>query len=823
EIRSALPSIDWYQYGGDVEIRDYDYRAQVKRLPTKAVGASSDVSYNGPVSNVWMVSPGIFRFVIDLRYATDGDPWIAGANYYILRYDMFKTDRETYLLSHVINIDAPKGKLDIILGSSLATSSAWAGKYSYLRFYESDRNWLQPDFVEPVTMSSNTNDNPICKLVATGDLNLDGRNDIVTVVLTKPGGVYEINAYYRLLDGWNKRTIAIWSSEIKKIALGNIDLDNDPDIIVADISGNLAFYRNDGLWTEWQFKDESQNVLREGAVNTPVEITDLKVANTRASGSQADTERGLDVAVGTRNGIIAVYQNLRSDGTVWKRNALTANAQITVRNYPVSDYNTIYGTIVAGDYTKTMEEVAYDYEEIRESLIPFTTRNFILTQGSVTGEYHTATEDEIAQLANVGNVDDANQVYTVNGGKTVHVVKWDPTNLGSYEYVTPASIRFLAYYKASSESGVIRYIYDSTQIDMIPISNTNGEWAQAEYVFPQSSPYYLDPVKLKDLSVLFENIAASTVDFDYWAIEVTWNVAALQHEWKFNVKPTNTANDLTFYLRAQKVDLNAQLLENFRFYYYTATTGPEVKTFFDFQVTESTVPDVPIVATMPKSISGEVYIGVIDTNRNEKDLTSIRVIEMYIGTPMLVSSYAQEIYSIDISNVVGDGLKDFVVLCKRTTGEGSVLIFANVNGDLFSTAPTIITVAPSLNKIILKSVGVGNIIASDGLNDIAVSYYDSNSKISVIMIYYRETSQSNWLALNLATSYQKLDADNFKKEFLKMVAADINGDGRTDLLVSTADGFLFMFSNYSDSLWEDYVMDRVTDGQKGLIQDINIG
>jgi hypothetical protein len=159
---------------GNVEIRDFVWATQLKRSPATTSDTTTLNTWNGPVSNIWQISSshGIYRFVINLANCTTGAEWVPMDNAYILRFDVFKTSGETFLLTKVIHIDAPITKYDIVAGLPNAGGGSWATQSS-LFYYENDNSWLPPYIME--TTSDRKAMNPDILVLKGGDVNGDGK------------------------------------------------------------------------------------------------------------------------------------------------------------------------------------------------------------------------------------------------------------------------------------------------------------------------------------------------------------------------------------------------------------------------------------------------------------------------------------------------------------------------------------------------------------------------------------------------------------------------------------------------------------------------
>jgi len=781
EIRNKYGG-DWYQYGGDVEIRDFFWNAQIKRIPPLS-------GWNGPVSAVTKVGTNVYRFAINLANATEGAPWIPGENAYALRYDMFKAGNETYVLSKVITITAPKYKMDFVAGINLPTGgSSWSQKYTMF-FYKNDNQWSPPDMLEGV----NEDKDPILKsiLVRTGDMNNDGKNDIVTVIAQyKSGKLITYWLFLYMNDGyWTRYTIADLGTSATPTALelGNIDFDNDLDVVMGFENGKVCFYRNDGLWT---YK----------AVDTSLtsRIVDLKVGDLDwASTPGNDPQRSLDIAVCRYDGSVQIYKNADGAGVSWTRYSRTGTATDVV-DYADADIH-VYGTQTGqptGTYLDT-QNAYYDpgvFERIVEKWVYRYQESTPTARDTVKD---TTNETDATQLR-----PNDYQYYTVVYGQTAYIKSWDPTGL--IDDVPIDRLVFKVKYKTYRYNGsdYIKWGFgagDPTN-DLIQIRNSYGEWIEDECDLTGIAQYASALINLK---VSFTNTyflnEPSVIDFDYWILNVTWKTGdKLDHRWTIQVTP-GTTHTLQVYASRSSAE------DDFQFYYSTDNNTYNILSAVKVASTTPTL----YTASLPAGISGKVYIKVEDTKRTS-DVVSLDFINVYqlsiksTATGGLVGSTAKAIAIADMNN---DGSNDLIVV-GESSSKGKVWVGLNNEGNILPYLTQVI--ADNSNLAGCVDIGVGYFVGGNTLRDIALS---TSSKVYIV--------EQTALGTYALSSFTLVPGSTITV----MAAGDVDGNGRTDILVGTSNGQIILYMNYfgTTSGWQSYLIDsrdyQVNDLGLGKLQN----
>ncbi|MDH7507770.1 MAG: FG-GAP-like repeat-containing protein [Methanomassiliicoccales archaeon] len=776
EIRNRYGG-DWYQYGGDVEIRDFFWNAQIKRIPPVS-------GWNGPVSNVTKVGTNVYRFAINLANATEGAPWIPGKNAYALRYDMFKAGNETYVLSKIITITVPKYKLDFVAGIDLPTGGAsWSQRYAMF-FYKNDNYWSPPDMLEGVNEAKD----PIYKsaLVRTGDMNNDGKNDIVAVISEYKSGKLETYWLFQYInDGyWTRYTIANLGKSATPTALelGNIDFDNDLDVIIGFSNGIVCFYRNDGIWS-YKVVDAS---LTSAIVD--LEVGDLDWVLTPGN----DPLRSLDIAVCRNDGTVQIYKNSDGAGVTWTRYSRTGTATDVV-DYADADIH-IYGTQTGqptGTYLDT-QNAFYDPGVFERIIEKWVYRYQDSTPAARDTTKDTTNETDATQLR-----PNDNQYYTVIYGQTAYIRSWDPTGL--IDDVQIERLIFKVRYKTYRYDGS-DYIKwglgagDPTN-NMMQIRNSTGEWIEDEFNLTGSIQWASSLISLK---VSFSNTyflnEPSVIDFDYWVLNVTWRTGdKLDHRWTIQVTPGTTH---TFQLYASKSSAE----DNYQFYY--STDNITYISMVSVRVS-STSPSL-YTYVLPAETSGKLYIKVEDTNRasTATSLDYVNIYQMSVRTTAaggLVGSTAKALAIADMNN---DGSNDLIVVGELSKN-GKVWVGLNNEGNILPYLVQVI--ADNSNFAGCIDVDAGIFVGGNTLRDIVLA---TGSKVYFI----EQTALGRYSISSLSFTISTITV---------MAAGDVDGNGRTDVLLGTTDGRIILYMNYLGQTtgWQSYLVDS----RDYQINDIGLG
>jgi|GEM_PF-2256466 len=800
---------------GNVEIRDFVWSTQVKRAPATTLAVNNSLNnWNGPVSNLWQVSAGngVYRFVINLANCTSGAEWLSMDHAYILRFDVFKTTGETFLLTKVIYIDAPTTKYDIVAGLSNPGGAAW-NTQSSLFYYFNDNSWLPPAILE--TTTDRKTSNPVVLKLEAGDINGDGSGDFASIMaygFIKGNGGMNIDSINPVLysssysGGFFKTVLpALGVTSVPSdlsLAVGNVDEDDDMDLVVA-YGSTVYLYKNDGGWT--------RTALAKPAGGYVGTILDVRIADMDPpSAVSNDPLRSHDIVVVTANRIY-VHQNADRAGNFYATNIISLQASsgvVDVFNYADGE-EVIEGAITAGDYTvtRTQGQNQYLYEELSE----VTLYNTVKTYPTNTGTGHNAT-DPLSDMRDIGD----GFLYTIPVNRIMNITIWDNTYLdlpqGDIEVI------LVLNYSASDylDSDNVLQFYNITTGSWQTLETiTNGEHYRE---IPLN--FITDANQLATLNVRFVNDETGILNIDALYINVTYQTGdSLTHIWNFQITPGTT---YTFNLFASISGLAEGDMFKFQ-YSLDKISWTDITTISN---TGSMVPITP--ASLPNTISGKtVYVRVIDTMENNPNPINdwVRVGYMYIKGLANLPDIGQSIKAFDIADVDGDGSNDIVVQSISSANREQVWVL--YNGDYYSgTPPTLKSGIFNNNRLIYTSASTGTGYSSieagrffgnwnDSYLDIILRKVNTFSGIDQTSKDVFSSSPSNTL-ISLSFLSSGLSSG---KTVSAMTAQDIDGNGRCDLAVGYTDGSIIYFANYGGTTtttgmwagysWQVYMIDQL--------------
>ena len=813
EVRDQLGGA-WNQYGGDVEIRDFFWNAMVKRQPASVAGASSDVKYNGPISNLWQVSgqPTVYRFVIALYNATSGSPWIPGSNSYVLRYDMFKATSETYLLSKVLNITAPKWKADIVIGGESGGNGRFA-TYSGLFYYKNDNQWSPPDVLESSPDKINAPP-PNFYLLRIGDVDGDLKNDFVAV---RDSGTssYLLSVYFNH-NGWVREDIAVLPLDKvgggakrvlpTELAVGNLGLGNDLDIVVAysgevNIQGTIrtnpvVAYHSDGLWTSTLVGTASGGVVS------------LKVADMDPAGTPGnDPLRSWDIVVGCNNGAVTIFKNNLGTGYSWTVTS-TLGGTATVYDWAMDDIN-IMGRNTVGSYQQTMNPYQDDgiYEQLNEAFIYQVANIWPTNKGPMDN-----CSDFVEDLRW-----NAPSPYTVLPGQTANVNLWDSSNT-SISY-TPHSVFFTAkirtYGGTYSANDPLQWWSQSgstwTPHTILNVQDTGGSIV---VVSINLTSFFTSPTDLAKLNITFHNSdLTAMVDFS-WALNITYTIGdSLDHRWQLSLRSSASgAHAFSVYA----VISPSSDGDTFKFQWSKdnatwsgGTLGGDL-----VSVSGTTLPMPSYSGTIPAGISGTIYVRVIDVKSGTlaPALDWIKVGQMTVITSATVSNIGTKVLDLDVKDMNGDGANDIAIITQGTGSNPPGKVWVGFNAPTGILSNLVQVVADDTRFSSVKDLAIGRYFGTD-----------TNPNLGIMLA----TSSTVYFIRNNGGSFA-VDTQTFVPVggITKGLSADVDGDGWSDVLVITATNNIQLYSYYGTVFgWQTMAIDNlggtctIRDADVGVLQD----
>lgn len=551
---------------------------------------------------------------------------------------MFKAGPETYLISKIIHVEAPKIKLDIVAGGPPAGAARFQ-EQSSLVYYANDNGWAG----EQLEVSSDKHGySPTVNILKAGDINGDTKSDFIAAMYDNVAKKHVLISYIRqpFGSGWMKTIIDSDLGGIPKaMELGNVDLDNDLDIVMIGSDNKVYLYRNDGAWTR-------TTVDPTTTIKTTLIVGDMDAPGTPNN----DPSRSQDIIVGFNTGKITIYRNTFGDGTSWSQDSLLGTSA-NVDTFADSEY-AIYGT-VTNSYLQTQSPFQDPgvYQEIREAI----TYRYATPYPTEKGDNNTVP-DPITELR-VGN---ESTPFTVLYNQVAHIDKWDSTGL--LDDVQVANVLLKVRYSTANYQGGSDYMVwhnGATDVNLLQITGTGGAWVEKQV---DITTYFPWASSLQDLSVSFSNtfVDGSSVDFDYWELNVTWRTGDMaSHVYHFTL-PTGTTNTLTMWA-AKNASAD---VDNFRVYYSINNSTWVALTLSPTATITSPWPNfVQYTGTLPNALS-EVWIKVEDTNRALTSTpvpTWVRIGQMYVSTAATITSIGSNILAMDIADVDGNGANDIIV------------------------------------------------------------------------------------------------------------------------------------------------------------------
>jgi hypothetical protein len=772
EIKMKYPeSGTWDRWAGDVELRDFFWNIQLKRTPAEGKVGTQPSAWNGPVSNVWKIndlSKGwVYRFAINLANATYQEPYIPGNNSYVLRYDMFSAGNESYSLSRLIYVDAPKFKMDIVASVYPGSPSAWSAKDN-IKYYRNDNQWNPPEVIEGLPEG---NDKPASTLVRIGDINLDGKSDVVGIVKIpynqETAKEYKIYVYLTVPSGeWTRKLITTTTSVPTALELGNMDKDSDLDVVVGYHDGDVYFYRNDGLWTPVPVD-----------LTNPARVTSMRVGDLDTY-SPEGAQRSLDIVIGRDSGGLTAYKNLNGIGTSWTRLDFTGGT-LSYQKDTADGEILIQGSVV-GDYKNTTSQNGM-FEKITET-------TGTIKQYSIPTHEDPSTDagDSIGHLA----INDGED-YTVGKDRLLYIDGWDPSGIVEVDIL---SLKFKVRYQTDYNGADWIYWGNESEGPIHPAINIQKSSVYVDAEFDLTDLVNLsDYNNITSLNFRFENNGNRAVVFEYWALEVELESGSyfLEQVWTFDSVPEG-AHQLN--VLGNRSDYGG---DNYVFYYsYDNITYNQLLTV------TATVPSM-YTALLGGTTEGTIYIKAQDSDRSS-DLTpqTLWVDYLMINTTVVTGGAIGSILGVSIEDMNSVGRNEIVMLDDYgkiywgyVNALGNALIMMNI---------------PTANEgIFANAIGLatGPFVGGDTLKDIAVS---TSTNTYIIQQTSIDVYDYNPRVVSVAAG----------TDYIIMHGGDVNGDGRTDVLLAT-ENMILLFINTGDtfSLWERFVVDVV----ETSITDVSIG
>jgi len=782
---------EWMQYAGDVIITDFVGGQQVKRVPDAAAQTSTPpnpVKFVGQDANV-------YYFMIDLKKANQ-DPWLASTNTYLLAYDIFKTYDETTwqtessVLIEKVRITAPKFRLDIVAAIDLSKNSATLSKDTMV-YYENDNLWSPGDIIQGYP---DRNKDAVGLFVETADMNGDLKGDIVAIVYGE--GVYQLNYY--LNDGsWTIIRIANLPATPTSMTLGNIDFDNDKDVVVGFSTGRVMVFRNDGIWSPIVISNDGEPPV------TKVMLADLDTDNPLNVPG-----RSMDVVVGRNSGGIDIYKN--SDGVLQSWKYFNYDGQTIVAGSEqwmnVVSEQTVLGTVV-GTYSNlaadddVYETVTEAYGGVQQS---GTCKPYEWWYPTYTSTVHyTGTP-----IANLQAVDDTYVILT-SAAPRIGVQVWAIDTGFVSTAGTVTSLRLDVTYMTT---GANKYSAQTLNI----VSTFSG--TSFTYSLPRHDTKATESIVINPATYRLDTFNNMT------ALQVWINTGSLNSQASLNIDCWSLRAEMTYQAYALTQLLNVTINEN--------AAGPtnHVLTINGHASSETQFFEVAVSkGGMNAYTRAAVIAGTTDTDYSFRlpseytdyaGLINVRIQSIPSGDPLVTDSvYLDKVQIYSVTTV--------------SSGVGNVIGLAVGNLDLASSDNEIVIMDTTGHVFLARYSYIASGFAGDILE--VKDFTTAITNIKEIAIGYVNGTKNSYLDIMVVTTSaaycldQRADATfTFDKVTLNSnIAAigttlystcigDVNGDQYLDFVGGTLNGHLYLFRNLLGNMWQtigiDYRYEAISNG-----------
>lgn len=758
----------WSQSAGLVEVTDYAWNMQIMRIPDGTAG--------NPVSTLTRDASDttVYTFKVNLSAAAQY-PWIPGKNAYMLRYDRFTVAGSSYLLSIMVNITAPRVLQDIVSGID-SVKGGWADG-SLIEYYSNNNQWIPPDFIQSWDGKHLTTYDE-AQYVRLGNIRNNGKLDIVAVVLA--GTTQVINLY--LNDGsWTPVLIDEGSGgrgTITSIGLGSLDTTGGDDIIVGYSTGEVGFYRNDGTWGYTKIGKSSTAT----AVTQVVAVDTTNTTGTHGSAQSEDVIAGYASSSGNTYPI-HIFSNTNLDGSNWADTPYVGQVSNIVHNNATSE-NKISSYLLHGNYLDS-RYYSGGYEAITEV-------------NKTASFYARSTNPSVDNGANFAIPSGSQQTQSV----------WNSWNITPTSSIV--SVRLEVSYYSSGDWKTKTPTFEYT----VPggAKTTLGTLAYQASPTPKVMSWTLSGVstdsKLFGLNITCINPSNSgySVTFQYWRLYVTYSdqTSVMEHVWNFQ---TTAGGSNNFAFTAE----TSTVLDTFVFQY---AVGAGAYTSFTPSLVVSTESYVRYTYALPLTTASTTFhIKVQDQGKLDGPATNttLYVKDMCINTTLVTAgSIGLPVRDIQIYDMDLNGYDDLVIadsqniwLCynyKVGTGRSFT-----------SVLPTRVTEAAAIPNIL--NIGCGIISSANKYPGVIIA--TSDSPVHIYTILPDATSGT----FNAASAAKSLVTGESAK-IIKMVAADIDGDGDLDFVIATSTtSNLVYYRNDGSGAFNRWLIDTLP----SAINDIALG
>ncbi|MFQ6127422.1 MAG: type IV pilin [Thermoplasmata archaeon] len=751
---------------GNIKIQDFGGGIQIWAKPG-----------NPPISEASVNNSVSYKFSIDLS-KPNFDPWLFGENAYTLRILYLKDINEEYKVSlnRLVTIRGPRWYLDIATAIEDYSHPVFDLKIYSLFFENLVFRWEQYE-VESYVPFPGHQDPPWGAggflSIVYGDIDDDTDLDLVEGI--EVGKIF----VYRNQGGeghyWQRREVDDLGVAVTAVDVGYVDKDSLLDIVAGTQDGDLWWYANDNAWTPM-----------------PIDDTGSEIKAIRLADMDGDDDDDLVVATGTE---VWIYTN--TDGMF---------GTVTTTDY-LADQDISGNGTVSGEYTDTWytDDTYESIEEVNGTAYDVSTYLADGEQAAVydivvgdyqdthsnDGTYETLTEDLCAEagvnkwwclrnesggagghMYNFGNVSSGDSIELsvtsyISTGTEPFEVGWSTDSNPSFVWAISRTTKGTDVFdlKTAGFNGGQLYIWirdsDSSKND----GNTDGmaTTLSIDYMFVESST---------------ENGTTSTLDH-IWRIE---SIAAGGDAYKFFVEAYHTDNSEQ---------------DDFLFQYSTSSSGP----WSDMvTVAYTSDPNTYTGASLPTTISGNIYVRVIDTDSTNGNMNNdtVYIDHMFIRRYVVVAEhYAWNAVSTVNDIAIGDVDDDDDLDVALATSSGNVhMRYNDGTGEL-----------PSGDTL----EATGSVLAVD------LAYIDGDDDLDVVA--GTDDDKVYWFENELpGTAWNSTKVADTDGDVNALRAGDVDGDYWDDVVIGTSTGKTVWYKNEQPGWKSDIVDSRDT-----IIYDLDIG
>ena len=754
---------------GNVKIQDFGAGIQVWAKPG-----------NGPVSDAVINNSVSYKFSVDLT-RPNFDPWLFGENAYTLRVLYLKDINEEYKvpLSRLVTINGPRWYLDVATAmeywkhqvhgtqvySILFENLVFKWEEYWIESFESGPGYKSPPWGAGAFLS-----------IVFGDWDDDTDLDVVEGI--ESGKLFA----YRNQGGhghyWQKREVDDLAKPVTAVDVGYVDQDDLLEIVAGTKSGDLWWYLNDNAWTP-TFID-----------NTGSEIKAVRMADMDDDGDD-------DLVVATGDDIW-IYEN--SDGMF---GTVTTTDYFTDQDVPGN--GTVSGTHVD---TQMSDNTYESIEEVTGTAYDVSTKT---AEGEEAAENSTVVGDYQRTQANDGSYETLTEVTCrIQGQNRYYCLRdeWDNTTSGHRYDLSSVSngdtidLYITSYISTGTEPFEVGW-------STVPNGTTAWPWtisrtAKGTDQFDLKAEGFNGGdlyiwIRDSDISKNDQDTDGvhTTISIDYLVVETTstnGTTSTLDHVWRIESIPAG-GDAHKFFIEAYHT-INAEQ-DDFMFQYSDSSSGPWMDIV---TVTATSDPNTYTGGGLPGTISGNIYIRVVDTDSTNGNLgnDTVYVDHMYVRRYVVtIAPYTLDLASIVNDIAVGDVDGDGDYDVAAATASGNVYVRYNDGAGGLGSGDTL--------------AATGSVLCVD------MAYLDGDDDLDVVVgtdddkVYWFENDlpQTTWTRATVAS----VDGD-----VTTLRAGDVDGDYWDDIVIGTSTGKIIWYKNEHPG-WTS----GIVDSRETTIYDFDIG